>query len=52
MKRDFHGVAVPIPADGPVEYWDEEELEGRGILSMKHAAVNAGLGTLGKIRFC
>lgn len=48
IERDFHGVAVPIPADGPYEYWDEEELEGRGILSMKHAAVNAGLGTLGK----
>ncbi len=48
IERDFHCIAVPIPADGPYEYWDEEELEGRGILSMKHAAVNAGLGTFGK----
>lgn len=41
-------VAVPIPADGPYEYWVPETKEGRGILSMKHAAVLAGLGALGK----
>ena len=35
-------------SDGPYEYWDAEKLEGRGLLSMKHAAVQAGIGTLGK----
>jgi len=40
--------AVPLPSDGPYEFWDAEKLEGRGLLSMKHAAVLAGLGTLGK----
>ena len=43
-----YGCAVPIPSDGPYEYWDEEKSEGRGLLSMKHAAVKAGIGTLGK----
>lgn len=47
IERNY-GYAVPIPSDGPYEYWDEEKLEGRGLLSMKHAAVNAGIGTLGK----
>ncbi|HNW85393.1 MAG TPA: epoxyqueuosine reductase [Candidatus Limiplasma sp.] len=41
-------IAVPIPSDGPYEYWVPETMEGRGILSMKHAALLAGLGTLGK----
>ena len=39
---------VPLPSDNPYEYWVPERMEGRGILSMKHAAVLAGLGTLGK----
>jgi epoxyqueuosine reductase QueG len=42
------GCAVPLPSDGPYEYWDADKLEGRGLISMKHAAVLAGLGTLGK----
>lgn len=42
------GRAVPIPCDSPYEYWDAERTEGRGILSMRHAAVLAGLGGLGK----
>lgn len=40
--------AVPIPCDTPYLHWDSEELYGRGILSMRHAALNAGLGILGK----
>lgn len=48
IEKKFLGLAVPIPADGPYDYWDEEKSEGRGIISMKHAAVRAGLGTLGK----
>ncbi len=42
------GIAVPMPCDGPYEYWDSEKMEGRGLISMRHAAVNAGIGTLGK----
>jgi epoxyqueuosine reductase len=41
-------IAVPLPCDGPYEYWVTETMEGRGLLSMKHAAVLAGIGTLGK----
>jgi len=42
------GYSVPLPSDSPYEYWDAQKLEGRGLISMKHAAVLAGLGTLGK----
>lgn len=48
IEEDFHCVAVPIPSDNPYEYWDSENMEGRGLLSMKHIAVAAGLGTIGK----
>jgi epoxyqueuosine reductase QueG len=46
--EEWGGTAVPVPCDGPYEYWDSEKLEGRGILSMRHAAVLAGLGRMGK----
>lgn len=42
------GVAVPLPCDGPYDYWDSEKMEGRGILSMRHAALLAGVGCMGK----
>ena len=48
IEKNFSCVAVPIPCDTPYEYWDSEKMEGRGLLSMKHAAVQAGLGSLGK----
>jgi epoxyqueuosine reductase len=48
IERLCGGYAVPLPSDSPYEYWDAEKLEGRGLISMKHAAVLAGLGTLGK----
>lgn len=48
IEKLCEGYAVPLPSDGPYEYWDAEKLEGRGLISMKHAAVLAGLGTLGK----
>jgi len=41
-------LAIPTPSSEPYEYWDEEKREGRGILSLKHSAVLAGLGCLGK----
>ena len=40
--------AVPIPASEPYHYWDDSRRHGQGILSLKHAAVRAGLGHIGK----
>jgi epoxyqueuosine reductase QueG len=48
IEKEFSCIAVPIPCDGPYEYWDNEKMEGRGLLSMKHIALKAGLGSLGK----
>lgn len=48
LERQLHAIAVPVPCDSPYEYWDQETQTGRGLLSMKHAAVLAGLGQLGK----
>jgi epoxyqueuosine reductase len=42
------GMAVSLPSDSPYEYWDSEKLEGRGILSMRHAAQLSGIGSMGK----
>ena len=46
--EDMGGVAVPMPSDGPYDYWDKQTLTGKGLISMRHAAVAAGLGSLGK----
>jgi epoxyqueuosine reductase len=48
MERLSGGSAVPMPSDAPYEFWDQDKMEGRGLISMKHAAVLAGLGSLGK----
>jgi epoxyqueuosine reductase QueG len=48
LERLSGGCAVPIPSDGPYEYWAAEKMEGRGLISIRHAAGLAGLGTLGK----
>lgn len=48
IEKGFNCIAVPIPCDSPYEYWDSDKMEGRGLLSMKHIAVQAGLGSLGK----
>ncbi|HEY3423361.1 MAG TPA: epoxyqueuosine reductase [Negativicutes bacterium] len=40
--------ALLIPADVPYLSWDQENMHGKGILSLKHAAVMAGLGIMGK----
>lgn len=48
VERELKGIAVPLPSDGPYDSWDAENLHGHGIISVKHAAVNCGLGTLGK----
>ena len=48
IENNYGKSAVPLPCDAPYEYWNSEKLEGRGLISMKHAAMQAGLGTLGK----
>ena len=48
IERLYGGYVVPMPSDDPYEYWNQDRLEGRGLISMKHAAVLAGIGTMGK----
>ncbi|MFH1121880.1 MAG: epoxyqueuosine reductase [Bacteroidota bacterium] len=45
-KHGIHG--VPVPTDVPYLYWDEDTKRGMGIISLRHAARNAGLGILGR----
>jgi len=45
-KQGIH--AVPVPTDVPYLSWDPENMHGMGIISMRHAAFNAGLGILGR----
>lgn len=45
-KEGVH--AVPVPTDVPYLHWDAENKHGMGIISMRHAAYNAGLGILGR----
>jgi len=40
--------AVPLPCDVPYLQWDEASSHGMGLLSLRHAAVLAGLGRLGR----
>ena len=39
---------IPVPTDTPYLHWEEERSHGMGILSLRHAAVRAGLGVLGR----
>lgn len=49
LKLEAHGVgALPIPADQPYAFTSPEQLEERGILSLRHAGELAGLGVIGK----
>ena len=41
-------IAVPVPSTDPYEYWDAQKRHGRGIISLKHSAKLAGLGSIGK----
>ncbi len=40
-------IAVPIPSE-PYDYWDDKNMVGKGMISLKHAACLAGLGSLGR----
>lgn len=49
LEMEKRGVrAVPIPVDDPYLFWDPGKREGRGILSLRHAGMLSGLGTLGR----
>lgn len=48
IEKEYGGICVPIPSDGPYEYWEQETLTGKGLLSMKHTAVACGVGQIGK----
>ena len=48
IEKEYDGICVPIPSDGPYEYWEEETMTGKGLLSMKHVAVACGMGQIGK----
>lgn len=37
-----------IPTDDPIEHWEAERSHARGILSLRHAGMLAGLGVLGR----
>jgi epoxyqueuosine reductase QueG len=45
--EDRGAVAIPMNSIGPDE-WDAKTSKFRGIISLKHAAVQAGLGKMGK----
>lgn len=40
--------AVPVPTDDPYLFYDAVNKHGMGILSLRHAGFNAGLGILGR----
>lgn len=37
-----------MPCDNPYEYWDEDKLEGKVLISMKHTVILCGIGSLVK----
>jgi len=48
LEDRFDCHAVPVPSDTPYEYWDAENMTGKGLISMRHTAVLCGLGSIGK----
>lgn len=48
IERQFSAKVMPIPCDAPYDAWDADTMTGKGILSMRHAAVACGLGQVGK----
>lgn len=48
LESEYPCHAVPMPSDSPYEFWDADQMIGKGLISMKDAAVACGLGELGK----
>ena len=34
IEEKFNCFSLPIPCDNPYEYWDEDKLEGKGLISI------------------
>lgn len=47
ILEDHDISALPVPSE-PYDYWDEDSMTGKGLLSLKHAAHFAGLGSIGR----
>jgi len=47
IEKAFGGLTIPLPSD-MAGSWNEETKTAHGILSMKHLAVQAGIGFMGK----
>ena len=48
LEKEYGCIVIPISCVGPNEYWEEETLLEKGMISMKHTAVVCGLGQIGK----
>ncbi len=48
LEEKYNCKAVPVPCDTPSEYWEPETMTAKGMLSMKHVAVQCGIGQVGK----
>lgn len=48
LEEQYNCLAIPVPCDAPMEYWDTENMTAKGLISMKHTAVLCGLGSIGK----
>lgn len=48
LEEKHAATAIPVPAMAPFFSWDEEKQYAAGDLSLKHAAVAAGLGVMGR----
>lgn len=47
IEQRKKAACIPVPSE-PYDYWDAENLVGKGLLSLKHAGYLAGLGSIGK----
>ena len=48
IKLEDHGAKAIMVPSVPYDYWDEDTMVGKGLLSLKHVAYYAGLGYIGK----
>ena len=51
IEEEFKCSALPMPCDNPYEYWGDDKLEGKGLISMKHTIILCGIGSLVKKNF-
>lgn len=46
--EDRNITGIPLPSSDPYLSWDEDRRIGKGLISMRHAAYLAGLGSIGR----